>query len=82
MRLPAPMPLERILRGQEALQKEARQQAATTERQQDELRKRYKEMVPARRFGTPEEVAYAVRCVAAREASYISGTILEVSGGL
>lgn len=48
----------------------------------DELRKRYKEMVPARRFGTPEEVAYAVRCVAAREASYISGTILEVSGGL
>jgi 3-oxoacyl-[acyl-carrier protein] reductase len=42
----------------------------------------YRKLVPARRFGTPEEVAFAVRCVAAREASYINGAVLEVNGGL
>jgi 3-oxoacyl-[acyl-carrier protein] reductase len=38
--------------------------------------------VPLARFAKPEEVAYAVRCLAAREASYITGATLEVAGGL
>ncbi|MDP6538493.1 MAG: 3-oxoacyl-ACP reductase FabG [Planctomycetota bacterium] len=42
----------------------------------------YRKQVPARRFGTPEEIAFAVRCVAAREAGYINGAVLEVNGGL
>jgi 3-oxoacyl-[acyl-carrier protein] reductase len=42
----------------------------------------YKKMVPMRRFGSPEEVAHAVFFLAGSEAAYISGTVLEVSGGL
>ena len=48
----------------------------------DELRKEYVASVPVKRFGAPEDVAYAVMCLAAREASYITGTTLEVTGGL
>lgn len=42
----------------------------------------YKKMVPMRRFGTPEEVAEAVLFLASKKASYITGTVLEVDGGL
>jgi 3-oxoacyl-[acyl-carrier protein] reductase len=38
--------------------------------------------VPLGRLGRPEEVAYAVLCLAAREATYINGATLEVTGGL
>lgn len=42
----------------------------------------YKKMVPMRRFGTPEEVADAVLFLAGPRAAYITGTVLEISGGL
>lgn len=42
----------------------------------------YKKMVPMRRFGTPEEVAHAVLFLAGQKAAYITGTVLEISGGL
>lgn len=42
----------------------------------------YKEMVPMRRFGTVEEVADAVLFLAGTKASYITGAVLEVNGGL
>ena len=38
--------------------------------------------VPAGRFGTPEEVAAAVRFLASPEAGYITGTVLPIDGGL
>jgi 3-oxoacyl-[acyl-carrier protein] reductase len=38
--------------------------------------------VPMRRFGRPEEVAAAVRFLASAEASYITGAILKVDGGI
>ena len=47
-----------------------------------ELLDEYRKMVPMRRFGTPEEVAHAVLFLSGEEAAYISGTVLEVSGGL
>jgi 3-oxoacyl-[acyl-carrier protein] reductase len=46
--------------------------------QKEEFRK----SVPLQRFAEPSEVAYAVRALAAREASYITGAVLEVAGGL
>jgi 3-oxoacyl-[acyl-carrier protein] reductase len=38
--------------------------------------------VPMRRFGKPEEVASLVRFLACSEASYITGSIIKVDGGI
>jgi 3-oxoacyl-[acyl-carrier protein] reductase len=40
------------------------------------------EAVPARRPGTPEEVAACVRFLASEDASYVTGALLTVDGGL
>lgn len=42
----------------------------------------YKNSVPMKRFGTPQDVANAVMFLASEEAEYITGTVLEVSGGI
>jgi 3-oxoacyl-[acyl-carrier protein] reductase len=42
----------------------------------------YKKMVPARRFGTPQEVADAVLFLSGKNAAYINGSVLEITGGL
>jgi 3-oxoacyl-[acyl-carrier protein] reductase len=39
-------------------------------------------MVPMRRFGKVEEVADAVLFLASRNASYITGAVLDINGGL
>jgi 3-oxoacyl-[acyl-carrier protein] reductase len=48
----------------------------------ENLREQYQAQVPLKRFGTPEDIANAVLFLAAKEASYITGTVLEVTGGL
>src|SRR5580704_7567859 len=44
--------------------------------------KELRSMIPVKRFGTPEEVAHAVGFLASAEASYITGEILSINGGL
>ena len=39
-------------------------------------------LIPARRAGTPEDVAACVRFLASEEAAYVTGTTLTVDGGL
>ena len=44
--------------------------------------KELKVMIPVRRFGLPEEVAYAVAFLASPRASYITAEVLNINGGI
>ena len=48
----------------------------------DKLREAYLARIPLNRFGSAEEVAACVLFLASREASYVTGSTLEVAGGL
>jgi 3-oxoacyl-[acyl-carrier protein] reductase len=48
----------------------------------EDRKKTYLSAVPAGRFASPEEVAAAVRFIASPEASYITGAVIPVDGGL
>lgn len=50
----------------------------TSELNEDELKK----MIPVGRFGKPEEVAAAVAFLAQEDASYITGNVISINGGL
>jgi 3-oxoacyl-[acyl-carrier protein] reductase len=47
-----------------------------------EAKQEHLKMVPMQRFGTVDEVAYAVLALCSPRAAYIHGTTLEVHGGL
>ena len=44
--------------------------------------KELKKLVPANRFGDPEEVAHLVSFLASKKSSYITGEVINVNGGL
>ncbi|MCA9808857.1 MAG: 3-oxoacyl-[acyl-carrier-protein] reductase [Candidatus Dadabacteria bacterium] len=48
----------------------------------DEIRKQYIDKIPLQRFGSPEDVAGVVSFLASDEASYITGEVLRVNGGI
>jgi len=49
---------------------------------EDLSQKEFTSMIPMRRFGTPEEVAGVVSFLISENASYITGEVITVSGGL
>jgi 3-oxoacyl-[acyl-carrier protein] reductase len=53
-----------------------------TDMTQDINEKEAKAMIPANRFGEPEEVAELVSFLASRKASYITAEVISINGGL
>jgi 3-oxoacyl-[acyl-carrier protein] reductase len=48
----------------------------------ERLRQKVLDLIPLKRFGQPEEVAHLVQFLASPESSYITGSVLCVTGGL
>ena len=57
-------------------------ETAMTESLPQELKAKVNDMIPLGRGGTDMEVAHAVRFLASEEASYITGHVLNVNGGM
>ncbi len=55
---------------------------AMSEKMTDAARESLSGQIPLGRLGTPDDVAAAVAYLASDEASYVTGTVLNVSGGL
>ena len=55
---------------------------AMTEAMTADARKTLEDRIALRRFGTVDDVAYATVFLASEQAGYITGTVLNVSGGL
>ena len=53
-----------------------------TENLPEQVKKKYLENIPLRRFGKPEEVAEVIAFLVSDKASYISGQVIVVDGGL
>ncbi len=53
-----------------------------TASQTEEVRRRWIEMTPAGRLGTPDEVASVIAFLSGQEASYVNGAVVPVDGGL
>lgn len=57
-------------------------QTAMTDAITDDARKVLESRIALRRFGTPDDVAYTAVFLASEQAGYITGTVINVSGGL
>ena len=53
-----------------------------TDKMTPEAREKLAGEIPLERLGTADDVAAAVAYLASEEASYVTGTVLNVSGGL
>ena len=57
-------------------------QTAMTDAMTDEARKSLEDRIALHRLGTPDDIAYAVAFLASEQAGYITGTVMNISGGL
>jgi 3-oxoacyl-[acyl-carrier protein] reductase len=57
-------------------------ETAMTESLPEEVQKQFLDVIPLGRFGTAQEVAQAVRFLISDEASYITGQVININGGL
>jgi 3-oxoacyl-[acyl-carrier protein] reductase len=57
-------------------------QTAMTDALGEEAREKLTERIAMKRLGTGDDIAYAVAFLASEQAGYITGTVLNVSGGL
>ena len=57
-------------------------QTKMTESLTDEVKEQYLKQIPLNKFGTAEDVADAVLFLASKKASYITGQVLSVNGGM
>jgi len=55
---------------------------AMTENLPEPIKKMFLENIPLQRFGTPDEVAAAVKFLCSDEAGYITGHVLQINGGM
>lgn len=53
-----------------------------TEKLPESVKKTFIDLIPKKRFGTPEEVAQAVKFLLSDEAAYITGQVINVNGGM
>ncbi|MEN3045915.1 MAG: 3-oxoacyl-[acyl-carrier-protein] reductase [Candidatus Hydrothermales bacterium] len=53
-----------------------------TEKLPEEVKKKYLEQIPLKRFGKPEEVAELLSFLASSKASYITGCVIQIDGGM
>jgi 3-oxoacyl-[acyl-carrier protein] reductase len=48
----------------------------------EDVKKAYMDMVPLKRFGTPQDIAKAVAWLAGDDSAYVTGQIISVNGGM
>jgi len=53
-----------------------------TARLSESIKNQYLDIIPLKRFGTPEDVAQAVRFLLSDAAAYITGEVIHVNGGM
>lgn len=48
----------------------------------DAVKEKFEDIIPMKKFGTPEDVANAVNFLLSDEAAYITGQVIGVNGGM
>lgn len=53
-----------------------------TENLSDPVKEAFLDLIPMKRFGTPDEIAHLVKFLLSNEAAYITGQVISINGGM